>query len=78
MMEKNFLAAMFLSFTPPAFAGSCPMKVGTIDKALAAGTIKNAVKVKALRDQGKALHQSGKHGESVQMLIKVMKLAGIS
>ena len=78
MMKKIFLVAIFLGFTTPAFAGSCPMKVGTIDKALAAGTVKNAVKVKALRDQGKALHQSGKHGESVQMLIKAMKLAGIS
>ena len=78
MMKKIFLVAIFLCFTTPAFAGSCPMKVGTIDKALAAGTVKNAVKVKALRDQGKALHQSGKHGESVQMLINAMKLADIS
>jgi hypothetical protein len=78
VVKKIFLAAMFLSFSPPAFAGSCPMKVGTIDKALAVGTVKNAVKVKALRDQGKALHQSGKHGGSVQTLIKAMKLAGIS
>ncbi len=78
MMKKILLASMFLIFTTPVFAGSCPMKVSTIDKALAAGTAKNAAKVKALRDQGKSLHQSGKHGESVQMLIKAMKLAGIS
>ena len=78
MIKKIFLTSIFLIFTVPAFAGSCPMKVDTIDKALAAGTVKNAVEVKKLRDQGKALHQSGKHGESVQMLIKAMKLAGIS
>jgi hypothetical protein len=78
MMKKILLAATFLIFTTPAFAGSCPMKVGEIDKALAAGTAKNAEKVSALRDQGKALHGSGKHAESVQMLIKAMKLAGIS
>ena len=76
---KNFLlAATFLIFTTPAFAGSCPMKVGLIDKSLAAGTAKNAEKVATLRDQGKALHQSGKHAESVKMLKKAMKLAGIS
>ena len=78
MIKKVFLASIFLIFTAPAFAGSCPMKVGTIDKALAAGTVKNAVEVKKLRDQGKALHQAGKHGESVRVLIKAMKLTGIS
>ena len=78
MMKKFLLAVTFLIFTTPAFAGSCPMKVGMVDKALAAGTAKNAEKVRALRDQGKALHQSGKHVESVQMLIDAMKLAGIS
>ena len=78
MMKKILLAATFLIFTTPAFAGSCPMKIGAIDKALAAGTAKNAMQVTKLRDQGKALHGSGKHAESVQMLIKAMKLAGIS
>ena len=78
MMKKILLAATFLIFTTPAFAGSCPMKVGMIDKALAAGTAKNAEKVKELRDLGETLHKSGKHGQSVQMLVKAMKLAGIS
>ena len=78
MMKKILLAATFLIFTTSAFAGSCPMKVGMIDKALAAGTAKNAAEVKALRDLGETLHKSGKHGQSVQMLVKAMKLAGIS
>ena len=77
-MKKILLAATFLFFSAPAFAGSCPMKVGMLNKALEAGTAKNAEKVGVLRDQGKALHQSGKHDESVQILMKAMKLAGIS
>jgi hypothetical protein len=39
--------------------------------------VKNASQVKALRDQGEQLHKLGKHGKSVQILIKAMKLAGI-
>jgi hypothetical protein len=69
------IALMFVGF--PAFAGSCPAKVGMIDSALTSGTAKNAEKVKMLRDKGEAQHKEGKHSESVATLIEAMKLAGI-
>ena len=77
-MLKNLMLATALMFVvSPAFAGSCPAKVGIIDAALSSGSAKNAEKVKILRDKGEAQHKSGKHSESVATLIKAMKLAGI-
>ena len=76
-MKKSILALTFFMFSASAFAGSCPLKLNKIDQALAAGIVKNAEKVKALRDQGAELHKSGKHGQSVRVLVKAMKLAGI-
>tara|TARA_S200000501_G_scaffold180733_1_gene170172 strand:+ start:3918 stop:4151 length:234 start_codon:yes stop_codon:yes gene_type:complete len=76
-MRKIILAFTFFVFSAPAFAGSCPLKLNKIDQALAVGNVKNASQVKALRDQGERLHKLGKHGKSVQILIKAMKLAGI-
>ena len=66
-----------LVFTSPAFAGSCPIKLSMIDKALSAGLVINAKEVKALRDKGEALHNSGDHTGSVAILNKAIKLAGI-
>jgi hypothetical protein len=76
-MKKIILAFTILVFSAPAFAGSCPLKLIKIDKVLAAGNVENFAKIKALRDQGAELHKSGKHGQSVRVLIKAMKLAGI-
>mgnify|MGYP007032490368 CR=1 FL=1 len=75
---KSLLTAVFLLFaSSSAFAGSCPMKVGLIDKALSSGNVKNAEQVKALRDKGEALHSSGDHRGSVAILEKAMKLGDI-
>ena len=60
-----------------AFSGSCPAKIDIIDAALAKGTVKNADKVKTLRDKGEAQHKAGKHTESVTTLTDALKLAGI-
>jgi hypothetical protein len=77
-MFKNFvLAVALMFFVSPAFAGSCPAKVGKIDAALSSGTAKNPEKVKVLRDKGEAQHKSGKHSDSVATLIEAMRLAGI-
>jgi hypothetical protein len=77
-MIKIFILAIAILFVmSPAFAGSCPTKVGMIDAALTSGTAKNAKKVKMLRDKGEAQHKSGKHSESVATLVEAMKLAGI-
>jgi len=77
-MFKNLMFAVALMFVvSPAFAGSCPAKVGKIDAALSSGTAKNPEQVKVLRDKGEAQHKSGKHSESVATLIEAMKLAGV-
>ena len=77
-MLKNLMLAVALMFVEsPAFAGSCPAKVGKIDAALSSRAAKNPEKVKVLRDKGEAQHKAGKHSDSVATLIEAMKLAGI-
>ena len=77
-MFKNFvLAVALMFFVSPAFAGSCPAKVGKIDAALSSGAAKSSEKVKVLRNKGEAQHKLGKHSVSVATLIEAMKLAGI-
>lgn len=77
-MFKNLIFAAALMFVAsPAFANSCPAKVGKIDAALSSGSAKNPGKVKMLRDKGEAQHKAGKHSDSVATLIEAMKLAGI-
>ena len=76
-MKNLIITLTLVLFSTSAFAGSCPMKIGLIDKALSAGNIKNAEQVRALRDKGEALHISGDHGDSVAVLEKAMKLGGI-
>ena len=76
-MKSILTLCAIILCTSPAFAGSCPMKLSMIDKALAAGTVMNANEVKTLRDKGEALHKAGDHSGSVAILIKAMKVAGI-
>ena len=77
-MIKNLMLAVALMFVvSPAFANSCPAKVGKIDAALSSGSAKNPKKVKILRDKGEAQHKAGEHSDSVATLIEAMKLAGI-
>ena len=76
-MKSLLTAAAILVSASSAFAGSCPMKMALIDKALLAGNVQNAEQVKTLRDKGEALHKSGDHGGSVAALKKAMKLGGI-
>ena len=77
-MKKLILTATFVLLTTSAFAGSCPMKIAMIDKALASGNISNAEKVRELRDLGVKLHKEGGHAASVVKLVEAMKLAGIA
>ena len=76
-MKSLLTAALLLFASSSAFAGSCPMKIGLIDKALSAGNVENAGQVKILRDKGEALHNSGDHSGSVEILEKAIKLGGI-
>ena len=62
-----------------AYASSCPMQVKAIDEALAKNTLSADKKAQAqkLRDEGKALHDAGKHAESMAKLAEAKKAAGI-
>jgi len=51
-MKSLLTAAAILVSASSAFAGSCPMKIALIDKALLAGNVQNAEQIKTLRDKG--------------------------
>lgn len=68
---KLIAALMFTAlFSAAAMAGQCPSLVGQIDQKLASAQIgeERKMEVQALRDQGQALHDQGKHAESVKVL----------
>ena len=76
MTGRSLLAAAVLvAFTTPALAFYCPKNVAAIDAALAKGSWTDAQKaeVKALRDEGDALHKAGKHKEAVGKLAEAMR-----
>ena len=73
----TMLLAGQLMFSSVAEAGSCPMKMGQINKALETGAVKNVAMVKKLLAEGKAAHESGQHGKSVDLLLKAIKVGGI-
>ncbi len=80
-MKRVLLAAIFsAAFAVPAFAAQCPSDVAKIDAALAAGTSlsdEQLAEVKTLRDDGEALHNDGKHQESMDALAKAKAILGI-
>lgn len=72
--------AAVLLWATPALASHCPKDVKLIDEALAKDTMMDEAKmtqVKALRDEGDALHKAGKHGESIEALHEALKILGI-
>ena len=81
-MNKRFLGVVALSvlLSAPVFAGQCPVDMGKIDEALAAGpqiSDEDLAMVKELRAQGEEQHSSGQHAESVETLAKAKQLLGI-
>ena len=79
---KKLLTALALTalLSGTAFANSCPMHVQKIDAALATSTASDEVKAQAqaLRDEGKALHDSGDHAGSMAKLAEAETLLGIA
>ena len=67
-----FLAALAL----PAHAFHCPADVKAIDHALPKSNLSAQQKadVQKLRDEGEALHNAGKHKESVGKLAEAMRM----
>ncbi len=63
-----------------AVAFECPADMKKIDAALAKNPSLDSsqmAKVKELRASGEQLHNSGKHGESVEALREAMRILGV-
>ncbi|MBZ2170052.1 hypothetical protein [Marinobacter sp. F4216] len=68
---RFFITLVFTTlFSASVFAGQCPALVGEIDQKLESSQLDDETKaeIKAMRDKGEALHQQGKHAESVKVL----------
>ena len=80
MKMTHIIAALALTFSIGAFAAQCPLDMRKIDAALAEHPSLSAsdmARVKQLRAEGEAQHNSGKHGESVQTLGEAKQILGI-
>jgi hypothetical protein len=72
-------SALFL-ITSAAFAFQCPGDMKKIDEALAQNpqiSAEQLAEVQKYRQEGEALHNAGRHQESVDTLAKAMKVLGI-
>jgi hypothetical protein len=70
-----FLAAALLS--APLWAAHCPADMAKIDAMLASNPPSDAAvlaQVQKLRAEGEALHKSGNHGQSVEVLGEALQL----
>jgi hypothetical protein len=81
MKLRNILAAVALTVAAGAAnAMHCPMDMKAIDEALAKKpnlSAEQLAEVKKLRAEGEALHNAGKHKESVETLGKAKSILGI-
>ena len=65
-MKKILMAlVLVLATAGAALANQCPLLIKQIDDATAGKTDDNSKKAQALAKEAKALHDSGKHAESV-------------
>ena len=72
-------SALLLGVAPAAWAGSCPMDMAAIDKAMASAKLNDAQKtqVTTLRAEGEALHKAGQHPQSMAKLAEAKKILNI-
>ncbi len=82
MLKRTVMAAALLTLVAtPVFAGRCPRLMLEIDAALAWDPEVAAdvlTRVKELRAQGKTLHTSSTHGQSIAVLNEAKQLLGIA
>jgi hypothetical protein len=65
-MKKTLMAlVLVLATAGAALANQCPLLIKQIEDATAGKTDDNSKKAQALAKEAKALHDSGKHAESV-------------
>jgi hypothetical protein len=75
-----FAAIALAAASATALAAHCPMDMKAIDEALAKKpnlSAEQMAEVKKYRAEGEALHNAGKHKESVDTLAKARKILGI-
>lgn len=79
-MKKALIVMIFMLASAVAFAGQCPMDMAAIDEHLASNpelTDEEMSQVEELRAKGEALHEEGKHDESVAALAEAKEILGI-
>jgi hypothetical protein len=79
-LRTLFAALTLAAASATAFAMHCPLDMKAIDEALAKKPSLSAeqlANVKKYRAEGEALHNAGKHQESVDTLAKARKILGI-
>ncbi|MBD3655645.1 MULTISPECIES: hypothetical protein [Marinobacter] len=73
----RYLAALVITLfmAGTAMASQCPSLVGKIDQQLQSAQLDSETEanIKALRDEGEALHNQGKHAESVKVLKEALE-----
>jgi hypothetical protein len=78
---KYLLAAgtILLALAGPAFANQCPTLAAKAEEAMKTASLDDATKATVTADiaEGKALHEAGKHDESVAKLNEALKLLGM-
>ena len=81
MKLRTLLAAIALAAaSATAFGAHCPLDMKAIDAALAKNPSLSAeqlAQVKKYRAEGEALHNAGKHQDTVDTLEKAKKILGI-
>ncbi len=80
MNLKHALAITLLAVSTGAWAFHCPADMKKIDAALATHpqlSPEQMAQVKQWRAEGEALHEAGKHQQSVDTLAKAMKALGL-
>lgn len=80
MKIRTMIGAVALMLSVPALAFHCPADMRKIDAALAenpALSSEQMDEVRKLRAEGEALHNAGRHQESVDTLANAMRILGI-
>ncbi|MBK7354460.1 MAG: hypothetical protein IPI97_00140 [Nitrosomonas sp.] len=81
MKIQHFIVMIsLLIFSSSAFAYRCVIDMRKIDEALSKQPAINEVQaqeIRKLRAEGEALHNRGKHKESIEMLHKALEMLGV-
>ncbi|MDA5095227.1 hypothetical protein O2N63_14155 [Aliiroseovarius sp. KMU-50] len=79
MNRIHVAAALMISLATPAFAGHCPADVKRIDEAILTVEGMSAEQldeIRAMRNEGAELHNSGSHSASLKVLHEALELLG--